>query len=87
MVTKSFFSKGIELTGFYIGPKLTIPFLGIKCHIPSAKRGEFVGRKVFDLLFNRFHFVHISPTLGHQPVAFEDGHLFITSGDLFPEIA
>ena len=28
-----------------------------------------------------------SPLLGHQPVAFEDGHVFITPGDLFPEIA
>lgn len=27
------------------------------------------------------------PLLGHQPVAFQDRHLFITSGDLFPEIA
>ena len=27
------------------------------------------------------------PLLGHQAIAFEDGHLFITSGDLFPEIA
>ena len=27
------------------------------------------------------------PLLGHQPVAFDDGHLFITPGDLFPEIA
>ena len=87
MGTKSFFSEGIKPSGLHIIFELAIPCLCIKCHIPSAKRGEFVGRKVFDLLFNRFHFVHISPTLGHQPVAFEDGHLFITSGDLFPEIA
>lgn len=63
MGTKSFFSEGVKPTGLHIIFELTIPCLCIKCHIPSAKRGEFVGRKVFDLLLNRFHFAHTSPTL------------------------
>jgi len=58
MSPKSLFSQGIKFTGLHISLELTIPCLCIKCRIPAAKRGEFVGGKLFDLLFNGFHFTH-----------------------------
>ena len=60
---KSFFGKGIKLTGLHFRLELTIPCLRVKCRIPSAKCGEFSGGELFNLLFNRLYVAHISPNL------------------------
>lgn len=65
MSAKSFFSKGIEFTCLHIGFELTIPYLRIKCRIPSAKSGKFIGRQLLNLLLNCFDFAHIPPSLLH----------------------
>jgi len=61
MSAKPVLSKGVEFTGLHIGLELTIPCLRIKCRIPSAKRGELIGRQLLNLPFDRFNFAHTTP--------------------------